>query len=67
MTPLQHAAYKGNKEIVQMLLDRVSVTFWRPKRLEYSVQFNLFQFPSILYTRYGKRHVYSTNTYRVHI
>lgn len=25
MTPLQHAAYKGNKEIVQMLLDRVSV------------------------------------------
>lgn len=26
MTPLQHAAYKGNKEIVQMLLDQVSVT-----------------------------------------
>jgi ankyrin repeat protein len=25
MTPLQHAAYKGNKEIVQMLIDRVSV------------------------------------------
>jgi ankyrin repeat protein len=25
MTPLQHAAYKGNKEIVQMLLDQVSV------------------------------------------
>jgi len=25
MTPLQHASYKGNKEIVQMLLDRVSV------------------------------------------
>lgn len=23
MTPLQHAAYKGNKEIVQMLLDQV--------------------------------------------
>jgi len=27
MTPLQHAAYKGNKEIVQMLLDRVSVMY----------------------------------------
>jgi ankyrin repeat protein len=25
MTPLQHAAYKGNKEIVQMLLDQASV------------------------------------------
>ena len=25
MTPLQHAAYKGNKEIVQMLIDQVSV------------------------------------------
>lgn len=24
MTPLQHAAYKGNKEIVQLLLDQVS-------------------------------------------
>lgn len=24
MTPLQHAAYKGNKEIVQFLLDQVS-------------------------------------------
>jgi ankyrin repeat protein len=24
MTPLQHAAYKGNKEIVQMLIDQVS-------------------------------------------
>jgi ankyrin repeat protein len=24
MTPLQHAAYKGNKEIVQMLLDQAS-------------------------------------------
>lgn len=24
MTPLQHAAYKGNKEIVQILLDQVS-------------------------------------------
>lgn len=24
MTPLQHAAYKGNKEIVQMLLDQVN-------------------------------------------
>lgn len=23
MTPLQHAAYKGNKEIVQLLLDQV--------------------------------------------
>lgn len=23
MTPLQHAAYKGNKEIVQILLDQV--------------------------------------------
>lgn len=23
MTPLQHACYKGNKEIVQMLLDQV--------------------------------------------
>jgi ankyrin repeat protein len=25
MTPLQHASYKGNKEIVQMLLDQASV------------------------------------------
>jgi ankyrin repeat protein len=25
MTPLQHAAYKGNKEIVQMLIDQASV------------------------------------------
>lgn len=25
MTPLQHAAYKGNKEIVQMLLDQVNI------------------------------------------
>jgi ankyrin repeat protein len=25
MTPLQHAAYKGNTEIVQMLLDQASV------------------------------------------
>lgn len=24
MSPLQHASYKGNKEIVQMLLDHVS-------------------------------------------
>lgn len=24
MSPLQHACYKGNKEIVQMLLDHVS-------------------------------------------
>lgn len=24
MTPLQHAAYKGNKEAVQLLLDLVS-------------------------------------------
>lgn len=24
MTPLQHAAYKGNKEMVQILLDQVS-------------------------------------------
>lgn len=24
MTPLQHACYKGNKEIVQFLLDQVS-------------------------------------------
>lgn len=23
MTPLQHAAYKGNKELVQLLLDQV--------------------------------------------
>lgn len=23
MTPLQHAAYKGNKEVVQLLLDQV--------------------------------------------
>lgn len=27
MTPLQHAAYKGNKEIVQILLDQVIVYF----------------------------------------
>lgn len=27
MTPLQHAAYKGNKEIVQLLLDQVSGYF----------------------------------------
>lgn len=26
MTPLQHAAYKGNEQIVRWLLDRVSVT-----------------------------------------
>lgn len=25
MNPLQHAAYKGNKEIVQMLLDHVNL------------------------------------------
>lgn len=25
MTPLQHAAYKGNKEMVQILLDQVSM------------------------------------------
>lgn len=25
MTPLQHAAYKGNKEMVQILLDQVSI------------------------------------------
>lgn len=25
MTPLQHAAYKGNKEIVQLLLDQVRI------------------------------------------
>lgn len=25
MTPLQHAAYKGNEQIVRWLLDRVSV------------------------------------------
>lgn len=25
MTALQHAAYKGNKDMVQLLLDRVSV------------------------------------------
>lgn len=24
MTPLQHAAYKGNKELVQILLDQVT-------------------------------------------
>lgn len=27
MTPLQHAAYKGNKEIAQMLLDQVRIIF----------------------------------------
>jgi ankyrin repeat protein len=27
MTPLQHAAYKGNKEIVQVLLDQVNIKF----------------------------------------
>lgn len=27
MTPLQHAAYKGNKEIVQILLDQVRFQF----------------------------------------
>lgn len=26
MTALQHAAYKGNKDMVQLLLDRVSIT-----------------------------------------
>lgn len=28
MTPLQHAAYKGNKELVQILLDQVSHCFF---------------------------------------
>lgn len=26
MTPLQHASYKGNKEIVQLLLDQVGIS-----------------------------------------
>lgn len=28
MTPLQHASYKGNKEMVQMLLDQVIDLFY---------------------------------------
>jgi ankyrin repeat protein len=27
MTPLQHAAYKGNKEVAQLLLDQVRFNF----------------------------------------
>lgn len=29
MSPLQHACYKGNKEIVQMLLDQVGYVFYK--------------------------------------
>jgi hypothetical protein len=32
-----------------------------------AIQFNLFQFPSILYTRYGKCHVHSTNSGIPHV
>lgn len=33
MTPLQHASYKGNKEIVQLLLDQVDIFLhWRNRK-----------------------------------
>jgi ankyrin repeat protein len=36
MTPLQHAAYKGNKEAVQLLLDRVRIDQSTDRRAFYS-------------------------------
>lgn len=49
MTPLQHAAYKGNEQIVRWLLDRVSVgvpSTIQPQNRLYIDRFLVFRVPT---------------------